>query len=341
MSPVLQALERLDVRIPSWDPGALHSRPCPLCGNPEEGSLLRPDGLPVAYCHSCGLWYVCQLPQQSAIIGLYAGYWENFRPHDLSSRAAAQMVAQAEIASRRDIRIMRLSALLQGLEGKRVLDVGCGSGQFLLNARLKGAEVFGIEVSPEACQFVGERLGIPVESKPLEQCVAEMEPVDAVVMSDLIEHVIDPLAYIKAAHTVLRDRGVLLLLTPNGGAAGDSLATARNWVGFRVDLEHLQYFAARTFQRLAQHGMWQIEHLETLGFPGLQGIDRPTLAPGQRRPGVRDVFKRLPGARAVARTLRAAVNGFRGRVPDPREGSYHLFCILRKPTVPMRVEGLL
>ena len=45
-------------------------------------------------------------------------------------------------------------------------------------------------------------------------------------------------------------------------------------MGFRVDLEHLQYFSPRTIQVLA--GTWglHIEHLETTGYPGLQGIDK-------------------------------------------------------------------
>lgn len=330
MSEVLQTLEPLDVRIPNWDLTRLESRPCPLCGDAADGLLLRPDGLPVAYCGPCGLWYVCKLPQESAILEFYNTYFEDFRPRDLSSRVAAQMMAGAKISARHDMRVLRLYALLGGLRGKRILDVGCGLGYFLVAARALGAEVLGIEVSPEACEFVGKRLGIPVKCKPFEQCAAEVEPVDAVVMSNLIEHVKDPRQYVLAAHALLRERGVLLLHTPNGGAAGDSIATALNWVGFRVDLEHIQYFSARTMRCLARDATWQIEHLETFGFPDLRGINRPPPAPVRQRVGLRDVLRHVPGARAVARALRAAVKEFLPEPPDPRQGSYHLFCVLRK-----------
>jgi len=297
-----------------------------------EGLLLRPDGLPVTYCPPCGLWYVCETPEQSAILKLYEGYWQDFRPHDLSSRTAARMLARAKIEGTRDIRIMRLCALLGGLRGKRILDVGCGLGQFLLEARAHGAEVLGIDVSPEACQFVRQRLGLPVSSKPVEQWATETEPVDAVVMNDLIEHVNEPLSYIIAARAVLRLGGVLLLHTPNGGAAGDRASTARKWVGFRVDLEHLQYFSPRTIQCLARERRWEVEHLETLGFPSLGAIERSSRSPGRRRLGLRRLLKSAQALERPARAVRAAVREFLPPPPELRQGSYHLFCILRKPS---------
>jgi 2-polyprenyl-3-methyl-5-hydroxy-6-metoxy-1,4-benzoquinol methylase len=326
MSGVLQALERLDVRIPRWDLAHLRQRPCPLCGRRPDPLFVRPDGLPVAYCRCCGLWYVCEAPAQSAILAMYRGYWKNFRPRDLSRRAGARMLAEAKVCSRRDARILRLGALLGGLHGRRVLDVGCGLGQFLLALRQRGAQALGTEVSPEACRFVGGRLGIPVSRAAVEEWDGAIEPVDAVAMNDFIEHVVDPMAYIRAARRLLRPQGLLLLLTPNGAGAGEGLATARKWVGFRVDLEHLQYFSARTVQGLAREELWHVEHLETFGFPALKGKDRP---PREPRVQLRAAAQRLPLVRVFARAARAIAREFAPR-PDPRAGAYHLLCILRK-----------
>jgi SAM-dependent methyltransferase len=148
-------------------------------------------------------------------------------------------------------------------------------------------------------------------------------------MRDLIEHPIEPLAVISAAHEVLKPGGVLLLHTPNGGEAGTHIETAKKWVGFRVDLEHLQYLSPRTIRWLSHKLNLGIERLGAFGFPGLKGID---VLPrrGKTNVGrVRDIVKRIPCMHTMVKTLRAVKVELNGGYQDPRLGSYHLFAVLR------------
>jgi hypothetical protein len=129
---------------------------------------------------------------------------------------------------------------------------------------------------------------------------------------------------------MLSPDGLLLLWTPNGGGAGASLETSRSWVGFRLDLDHLQYFSSATIACLRDRGGWRIEHLETVGFPDPEA--------GQATSGDRHIRlateyygSRIPGARPLVRAVKALgrelrVLGWR----DARLGTYHLFTILRK-----------
>ncbi len=87
----LPVLPALDARIPRWSLHALEFRTCPFCGSSNEASLLRPDGLPVAFCGDCRLWYVAGLPPLDEIQKLYQGYWFSFRPRDLSESYAAEL----------------------------------------------------------------------------------------------------------------------------------------------------------------------------------------------------------------------------------------------------------
>jgi 2-polyprenyl-3-methyl-5-hydroxy-6-metoxy-1,4-benzoquinol methylase len=296
--------------------------------------LLRPDGLPVAWCPECALGYVAALPPAEEIAQVYAEYWSAFRPKDLSPAAAVMVLAEGEEPSYRR-RLNRLQAVTGGLPGLRLLDVGCGRGEFLVAARRRGAVVVGNDISPESCAFVRERLGSPVFAGPLAapEFLAQYGAMDVVVMNDLLEHPAEPLALLQAALEVLRPGGWLLIWTPNGGNIARDLATGGEFIALRTDLEHLQYLSAGTVAVLAGRYDCRIEHLETWGYPN---PPRPEgWAPRMPRPGsLRSQLKRSRLARKLVRTARAARVYLSGGAPDPECGNYHLLTILRKAGAP-------
>lgn len=273
----LPKLAPLDYRIPRWAPEDLAPRLCPFCGAWREAILRRPDDLPVAYCAACAVWYVSSIPTPERLVSFYQGYWRSFRPARLDARTARVMTRTARENARADVRISRLTAILATLDGRRVVDIGCGLGSFLLSLQVRGAEPLGVEISEEARDFVQQYLGLLVYGD-LSGCLAEAGPVDAIVLNDLVQHLVEPAQFLETAVRSLREGGVISIWTPNGGAAGQDLNSAREWVGFRVDLEHLQYLSPRAIVLLAGKLGLTVEHLETTGFPGLTGIDRPPVA---------------------------------------------------------------
>jgi 2-polyprenyl-3-methyl-5-hydroxy-6-metoxy-1,4-benzoquinol methylase len=323
-------LEKLDVRIPKWNMDNLNDRNCPFCSNENEAMLIRPDRLPVAFCYKCGCWYVAQLPSALEIKKLYDGYYHTHRSANLTEKGASQMLENARRASENNWQLQTLAQLLNGLRGKRILEVGCGLGNFLLMARSAGAEVIGCDLSPEACDFTNNRLGITVHQSELSSCMTAIGDVDAVVMRDLIEHPVEPLIDIQAACTILKIGGLLLLHTPNGGEAGTTVETAKKWVGFRVDLEHLQYISPHTVNWLSRKLGLRIERLGAFGFPGLKGIDKLPNSKSVMVSSTRQFLKKVPGMHRIVKTFRVLKNEMTGENRDPRLGTYHLFVIFRK-----------
>ena len=329
-SMALTVLKPLDARIPQWDMENLNARDCPFCGARNATVLERPDRLSVAYCNTCGCWYVDNLPSISDIVKMYDGYYQTHRPIDLSENSVAQRVENARKASETNWTLHALLKLYSGNGRMRILDVGCGFGQFLLEAKAAGADVVGCDLSPEACEFAKERLGLPVHQADLRSCSSSIGSVDAIVMSDLIEHPVNPLTDIQAACSILKSGGLLLLHTPNGGEAGTSIETAKEWVGFRVDLEHLQYLSPHTINWLSEKCDLSIERLETSGFPGLKGIDKLPEVKSRTASSAREMVKKIPWIRGMVKTLRVLKTEMMGGNRDLRLGSYHLFAIFRK-----------
>jgi 2-polyprenyl-3-methyl-5-hydroxy-6-metoxy-1,4-benzoquinol methylase len=100
-----------------------------------------------------------------------------------------------------------------------LLDIGCGQGSFLHLASSLGWETKGIDFDPEAVKF-GRMRGFDISTDSLEDLVASRARFDAVTLSQVIEHLADPLQALHGIHDLLRPGGFLFLSTPNAAGRG-------------------------------------------------------------------------------------------------------------------------
>jgi 2-polyprenyl-3-methyl-5-hydroxy-6-metoxy-1,4-benzoquinol methylase len=261
---VLQA-PALDPRIPRWRRSALIERACPVCHGADSVPIVRrPDGLVVSRCGACSMIYLAVIPDSAALQEFYAAYSRTHQRRNLTDAVAARAAAKRR---RGGNGLLNEIKRLRPLRGKRLLEIGCSTGPFLLDAQLAGAEVSGMEVDASARQFVQDRLNIAC-SATLDALV-ERGPYDIVVALNLIEHLPDPATWLRLAGDMIAPGGLCVLWTPNGGEA---LEQGLGWVGFRVDLDHLNYFSIATLSRLLQQAqlwpeaVWTCKQAELAGF---------------------------------------------------------------------------
>jgi SAM-dependent methyltransferase len=100
------------------------------------------------------------------------------------------------------------------LPPRRVLDVGCGHGGFVMLLRRAGFDAAGLELSPWVVDFARRTFGVPVMRGPLEGQGLAAGSVDVVTMADVLEHLVDPVATLTAVLAVLGDDGLLVIQTP-------------------------------------------------------------------------------------------------------------------------------
>ena len=103
--------------------------------------------------------------------------------------------------------------------GKRVLDLGCGSGYGASRIASVALDVHAVDVSPEAIAYSAEHYARDnvhfLTIEPDAPLPFADESFDVVLSFQVIEHVVDDRAYLREASRVLAKNGVLILITPD------------------------------------------------------------------------------------------------------------------------------
>ena len=133
----------------------------------------------------------------------------------------------------------------RGVTGGRLLEVGCGAGNFLLEAESAGFEVTGVEYSPAACAKARKRIRGSIHCGEVENQDLAEEQFDVCVLSDAIERVRDPIRFLKTIHKLLKPGGAIVLTTCSLDS-WSAKVLQQDWMEFKP--EHLVYFDSRTMQ---------------------------------------------------------------------------------------------
>ncbi len=150
---------------------------------------------------------------------------------------------------------------LKAQERARLLDIGCGNGQFLSRMRELGWEVVGVEPDPEAVRIAREQFGLKVFKGSLEQVELPQNSFDAITMKHVMEHVPDPIGALAKCHRLLKPEGKLVIVTPNIKSLGTHLF-GKYWRGWEVP-RHLFLFSPKSLRMCAEQAGFKVQELRT------------------------------------------------------------------------------
>lgn len=136
---------------------------------------------------------------------------------------------------------------LPSLAGGRLLEVGCGSGKLLANLARKSWNVEGLDLDPLAVENARRR-GLEVRLGDLESQHYPDDCFDAVVMSHVIEHVVNPSTLLLECYRILKPGGILSLITPNALSLGHRMF-GKSWYALEPP-RHLHVFSPAALSQL-------------------------------------------------------------------------------------------
>lgn len=143
--------------------------------------------------------------------------------------------------------------------GSRLLEIGVGSGAFLNAAREKGFEVLGCDLSDAICKRIRNAHGIEMHCGPLANLGGGSEErFDVVVMNHVLEHVQQPIDFLKEVCRLLAPGGVAHIAVPNLACWE---ARFRGWTSFEP--YHLIYFTPETLRQTATGSGFEVDTITT------------------------------------------------------------------------------
>lgn len=240
--------------------------PCVGCGGPlriflpgvPDNRLGVPGTWDIARCSACGLEQTRPLPDQPTLDRLYARYynfggettsrWARWRERFLASRAYRLWLAV-------DGDVSFHSAPGHG----RVLDIGCNEGRGLLIYESLGYdEVEGLEINPVAASLARSR-GYIVHEASLAT-FKPADPYDVVIMSNVLEHLLDPAGAMRDARRLLMPGGELRISCPNAESWLAGLF-GRHWINWHLPF-HLTHFRADTLAEMLRRAGFEVRSID-------------------------------------------------------------------------------
>lgn len=163
----------------------------------------------------------------------YAAYFEKRKITRLFA-FIAERIPGLGFMLRRAVRFVPMPRI----SGKKLLDVGCGNGQFLLRAKDIGYEVEGLDFDKKTVE-VARALGLNIKFGNIDD-ISHIGYYDVITLSHVIEHVHNPEDLLIKIYRLLKVGGYFYIATPNFGSAGRK-TFGKFWRGFEFP-RHLHIF---------------------------------------------------------------------------------------------------
>jgi SAM-dependent methyltransferase len=162
----------------------------------------------ISKCSSCTLVFLNPMPDDSILVHLYPEDFYAYQDFEQKPSWLKQLI---------------LKILLPSFETRdptfskpgKVLDIGCGSGEFLAKMRDLGWETNGVEVSSAAAKLGNERFGLDIFTGSLLESSFPDNYFDYIRSNHSLEHIYNPNQTIAEIHRILKPGGKVHIGVPN------------------------------------------------------------------------------------------------------------------------------
>lgn len=241
----------------------IHYAHCPVCSSdrianvfPVKDHTVSGSLFEVMECGHCTLRFTQDVPTQEHIGAFYKS--DEYISHTNTSKGLVNNLYQRV----RNVTMKQKTALLKkytGLQKGTLLDVGCGTGNFLHAMQTQGWNVTGLEPDADARDLANRLHGLKV--LPSHEIFGlRPDSFNAITMWHVLEHVHQLHEYVGQLKNLLTPAGKLFIAVPNY-TSRDAKTYGKFWAAYDVP-RHLYHFSPQSVEVLMkQHGLKVIKFL--------------------------------------------------------------------------------
>ena len=210
---------------------------CPICQNTKTAVVLTAEGYRFFHCHRCDLVYRSFQNRQNRDI-LYSNQYY---------RQGSKLKRKIEKFLTKLVNYRRKQLIEKWQNKGKILDLGCGLGQFLNQMNSRNWQKIGIEPSQAAYQQIA-KLNFTIYQKELADIDLLKNSLDVITAWHVLEHLSNPKITLSEIHRILKKDGFLFFSTPNTDSFGFEKGREK-W--FHLDASrHLFLFNAKSLKKI-------------------------------------------------------------------------------------------
>jgi len=249
--------------------GYLEETACPICPSPPDPKLIfkKREGIGIWLCPRCGVYYASPRFNESSLLTIY----ENEAFSDMSVYPNWSYDAWQESGTRgwfvSNLKTQLVKRYLH--DGDAVLDVGCGTGEFVLVARKNNLEAEGIDNSKMLTDVGQNILKVPVHKVDIRDFRPNRK-FKGIVIWDVLEHLYDPVETLEMCANLLEPKGFLFAQVPNYRGISNKLKSlacrsglSKNDYGHFGFPYHLYFFDKQSLANLVIAADFKPLHFES------------------------------------------------------------------------------
>lgn len=160
-------------------------------------------------CQGCKTYFLATPLKEDTLAELYSKYYPEFSDDERIREIGGLRLLV--------LRLMNIAPLAAGFRhtDKRVMDVGCGSAESSSVVVRSGGEWVGLEIDPRRVSFLRRQGLTCIEGSPESISGSIDDEYDVILASQVIEHTLSPMSFLKSCSKLLKPNGLLILSSPN------------------------------------------------------------------------------------------------------------------------------
>jgi 2-polyprenyl-3-methyl-5-hydroxy-6-metoxy-1,4-benzoquinol methylase len=222
---------------------------CPVCESKNlslyldsKDYFLTQEKFKIDQCQNCRFRFTNPRPSEN----LASTYYES--PEYFSHTTGKKGLISSVYSSIRKFTVRTKSSIVgRHAQGKKALDIGCGTGEFLQSLNKLGYHTEGVEPNPMARQQAQKNFDLNIQSSfnPINYPINQF---DVVTMWHVLEHMYQMKETILGIRNILNESGTLIVALPNPDSL-DAHIYGKHWAAYDLP-RHVYHFCPEDVERI-------------------------------------------------------------------------------------------